>query len=106
MMLICFALFLVGLCGKIQHWAIGIPFLLIGMFGAGIVYTIRFYFKPRRRTIDYLKLIWFLSAIFIGAGTLLHFFSKEWKQFPNLLYGILLVYVIRDMLMAKSNQSL
>lgn len=61
----CMGLILLGAMFKIMHWPGANLILLLSMFGVAITYGIWFLRKKQKGRLDFLKLVWVLSA-FIG----------------------------------------
>jgi len=69
---ISISVLIAGLLFKIQHWP-GANIIIVSSFSAiGILYLVRFIYKPQKKPIDYIKVILVLSWSINGVVTVLH----------------------------------
>lgn len=74
---LCFAVVLVGVFLKIQHYPFSDIVLATGLLGVAITYAIRFLNKKQKMRSDVIKLLWVMTA-YVGAVLfLLHLVPKE-----------------------------
>lgn len=92
---IFFAITLVGLIIKLEHWTTTGPILIIGISGIAITYSVRFIRKKTKGFSDYLKIIWVICYCLSQLVIIQHLDSEGIVGvLPKILFLILVFYYI------------
>ncbi len=85
------AIILIGALFKILHWSGRDLVFIIGFAEIAIVYIISFIHKPIKKRLDYLKLIWVITAITVRAMKFLHYISDDYYIIPFTIMWLLII---------------
>ncbi len=86
-----FALVIISVLFKIQHWPQAGTMLILSFGGLILVYIVRFGLKPSRSLIDWIKLLWISTTLFLRLLILQHILPKDYLIISNILLLLLSV---------------
>ena len=93
---ILISILIIGILFKVQHWPFANGLLLIAYSLIGLLYPIRFFYKKRKRLIDYIKLILIMSWSLDGVFFTLHLPYRNWVEI--LVGASFLLWVILELI--------
>lgn len=83
---------IIGAMFKIMHWPGSSVLLMVALLGIVIVYIVRFINKPKKETLDILKLAWVITTNLSSLSVSLHWLPKETTYIPNLIMLATTIY--------------
>ncbi|OJV56056.1 MAG: hypothetical protein BGO31_18455 [Bacteroidetes bacterium 43-16] len=89
-MLICFALLLVGMLFKLEHLPGSSAMITYSILGMVITYVFRTIKKKNKGLLDWVKLSWVMAVSFVSWGIMEHIIPREYGIISNVLFFVMI----------------
>ena len=102
----CVVMVIVGALFRLMHWPFGNGIACLGLVGIASVYTVWFLKKKRKSLLDFLKVLWVVTAFIYAALRLLHWIDPDFVYVPIVLFCAAFVLYTKQEFPKKSIQRL
>lgn len=89
-MLICFAILLVGMLFKLEHLPGSSAMITYSILGMVITYVFRTIKKKNKGLLDWVKLSWVMAVSFVSWGVMEHIIPREYGIISNVLFFVMI----------------